>query len=166
MLVSTMESILKTNGTIIGRITVKKSIMKSILILCFLSCFLLCGAQGQNQNLTVVIRNIKSDTGTVAAALYQSDKEFMKKTWQSRSTPSRVGEVQLVFENVPAGDYAVSVMHDANKSGELDKTSIGIPKEGFGFSNNALGKFGPPKFKEAKFTMPLEKPLVITLKYY
>ena len=140
--------------------------MKSILVLCFLSGFLPYRTQGQDQTLTVVIRNIRSDTGTVAAALYQSEKEFMRKNWQSRSTPSRVGEVQLVFENVPAGEYAVSVMHDANNNGELDKSSIGIPKEGFGFSNNALGKFGPPKFKEAKFTTPLEKTLVITLKYY
>ena len=140
--------------------------MKSFLVLCVLLGFLPARMLGQNHTLTVVIRNIKSDTGTVAAALYQTDKEFMKKAWQSRSTPSRLGEVQLVFENLPAGDYAVSVMHDANENGELDKTAIGIPKEGFGFSNNVLGRFGPPKFKEARFTMPLEKTLVITLKYY
>jgi uncharacterized protein (DUF2141 family) len=139
--------------------------MKSSIILCFLSVFP-ATAGGQNQTLTVIIRNIRSDTGTVAAALYRSDKEFMKKTWQSRSTPSRPGQVELVFENIPAGDYAVSVMHDVNKNGELDKNPIGIPKEGFGFSNNALGKFGPPKFKDAKFTIPPEKTLVITLKYY
>src|SRR5258705_12215952 len=131
--------------------------MKFFLPFAFLFCFLPVRTHGQNQTLTIVIRNIKSDTGTVAAALYQSDKEFMKKTWQSRSTPSRPGEVQLVFENIPAGDYAVSVMHDFNKNGELDKNSIGIPKEGFGLSNNALGKFGPPKFTEAKLSMPFEQ---------
>ena len=140
--------------------------MKFFLLLGFLSCFLPFRTHGQNQTLTVVIRNVKSDTGMVAAALYRSDKEFMKKAWQSGSTPSRLGEVQLVFENIPAGDYAMSVMHDVNKNGELDKNSIGIPKEGFGFSNDALGKFGPPKFKEAKFTIPSGKTLVITLKYY
>jgi len=140
--------------------------VKPFVILCLLSGVLPARTHGQSQTLTVVIRNVRSDTGTVAAALYQSEKEFMKKTWQSRSTPSRLGEVQLVFENIPAGDYAISVMHDVNKNGELDKNPIGIPKEGFGFSNDAFGKFGPPKFKEAKFTLPLDKRLVVTLKYY
>jgi uncharacterized protein (DUF2141 family) len=144
----------------------KMNTMKSFAILCFLSGFLPFRAQGQDQTLTVVIRNIRNDKGTVAAALYQSDEEFMKKTWQTRSAPSRKGEVQLVFENIPAGEYAISVMHDVNKNGELDKNALGIPKEGFGFSNDAAGTFGPPGFDKGKFTIPREKVLIITMKYY
>ena len=140
--------------------------MKYVVLLCFLSGFPTAMTQGQNQTLTVVIRNVRNDKGTVAAALYQSDKEFMKKTWQSRSVPSSKGEVHLVFENVPAGEYAISVMHDANKNGELDINFAGIPKEGFGFSNDAFGTFGPPSFDNAKFTIPNAKEVVITLKYY
>jgi len=141
--------------------------MKSFFfILSFLSAFLPATTQGQNLTLTVVIRNIRNDKGTIAAALYQSEEEFMKKTWQSRSIPSRKGEVELVFENIPAGDYAVSVMHDANKNGVLDTNSMGIPREGFGFSNDVAGTFGPPGFDKAKFTITNEKGLVITMKYY
>ena len=110
-----------------------------------------------------MVRRRKTWRADVAAARLG---KWVKKWRTLGSMPSRPGEVQLVFEDLPAGDYAVSVMHDANKNGELDKTAIGIPKEGFGFSNNVLGRFGPPKFKEAKFTMPLEKTLVITLKYH
>ena len=140
--------------------------MKSFFfILSFLPAFL-PATQGQNLTLTVVIRNIRNDKGTIAAALYQSEEEFMKKTWQSRSVPSRKGEVELVFENIPAGDYAVSVMHDVNKNGVLDTNSMGIPREGFGFSNDAAGTFGPPGFDKAKFTITNEKGLVITMKYY
>jgi uncharacterized protein (DUF2141 family) len=140
--------------------------MKSFVILCFLSGLLPARTQGQNQNVMVVIKNIRNDKGTVAAALYQSHEEFLKKTWQSRSAASRKGEVQLVFENIPPGEYAISVMHDVNNNGELDKNAMGIPKEGFGFSNDAAGTFGPPGFDKAKFILPREGELVITLKYY
>src|SRR5260221_12670911 len=141
--------------------------MKSFFfILSFLSAFLPATIQGQNLTLSVVSRNIRNDKGTIAAALYQAEEEVMKNSWQSRSVPSRKGEVELVFENIPAGDYAVSVMHDANKNGVLDTNSIGVPKEGFGFSNDAAGTFGPPGFEKAKFTIPEEKGLIITLKYY
>jgi uncharacterized protein (DUF2141 family) len=57
-------------------------------------------------------------------------------------------------------------MHDVNKNGELDKNALGIPKEGFGFSNDAAGTFGPPGFDKAKFILPRAGELVITLKYY
>ncbi|SRR6266850_3291518 len=140
--------------------------MKSFVMLCFLSFFLPAKTTGQNQTLTVVIRNIKNGKGTVAAAIYRSGEEFMKKTLQSISAPSRKGEVQLVFENIPAGEYAISVMHDSNKNGVLDTNSMGIPKEGFGFSNDAMATFGPPGFDKAKFNVPGEKDLIITLKYY
>jgi uncharacterized protein (DUF2141 family) len=140
--------------------------MKSFLIVFLLSGFIPEAVHAQNQSLTIVIKNVKNGAGNVAAALYHSEDEFMKKTWQSRSAPSQPGEMHFVFENVPAGDYAVSVMHDANKNGEVDKNFMGIPKEGFGFSNDALGKFGPPAFKDAKFVIPDKNELVITLKYY
>jgi len=140
--------------------------MNYIALLCFLSGFLTAMTPGQNQTLTVTIRNVRNNKGTVAAALYQSDMEFMKKALQSRSVPSAKGEVQLVFENIPAGEYAISVMHDANKNGELDTNFAGIPKEGFGFSNDAFGAFGPPSFEGAKFTISNAKEMVITLKYY
>ncbi len=58
-------------------------------------------------------------------------------------------------------------MHDANGNGKLDSNMMGIPKEGFGFSNDATGSFGPPGFDEAKFNLTgKDQVVVITLKYY
>jgi uncharacterized protein (DUF2141 family) len=57
--------------------------------------------------------------------------------------------ITVVFENLKPGKYAVSVLHDANKNKDLDKNKLGIPKEGFGFSNNVTGAMGPPSFKRA-----------------
>jgi uncharacterized protein (DUF2141 family) len=56
-----------------------------------------------------------------------------------------------VFADLPAGFYAVSVFHDENMNEKLDKNFMGVPKEGYGASNNPKKKMGPPNFDEAKF---------------
>lgn len=56
------------------------------------------------------------------------------------------------FDNVTPGTYAMSLIHDENGNGKLD-TSLGIPREGYGFSRNAPVRFGPPRFASAAFTV-------------
>jgi len=89
--------------------------------------------------------------GNIAATLFSNEADFLKKRFVAKKVKADKGEVHLVFENIPAGKYALSAYHDANVNGELDKNLIGIPKEGFGFSNDAIGMFGPPDFKDASF---------------
>jgi len=67
--------------------------------------------------------------------------------------PPREGTVRLTTDALPAGDYAIRVMHDVNGNGELDSNMVGMPKEPWGISNNARGNFGPPKFEDARFTL-------------
>jgi len=61
------------------------------------------------------------------------------------------GEVTVVFNDLAPGNYAASVFHDVNKNGELDTNWIGIPKEAYGFSNNARGTMGPPDYEDCVF---------------
>ena len=102
-------------------------------------------------DLTVTIDHIRNDHGTILAALYDSDTSFMKQplaraTFQLKATPS---EVRYVFHDLPAGKYALTVFHDENGNGQLDKNLLGIPKEGYGFSNSTATK--PPRFDQAAF---------------
>jgi len=60
---------------------------------------------------------------------------------------------QVVFADLPAGVYAVSVFHDENMNEKLDKNFMGVPKEGYGASNNPKKKMGPPNFEETKFQL-------------
>jgi uncharacterized protein (DUF2141 family) len=60
---------------------------------------------------------------------------------------------QVIFSDVPQGIYAVSVLHDENLNGKLDKNFMGIPKEGYGPSNNPAKKRRAPTFDEAKFSL-------------
>jgi uncharacterized protein (DUF2141 family) len=71
---------------------------------------------------------------------------------------------QVVFSNLPYGWYGISLYHDENRNGKMDKNMMGIPKEAYGFSNNAKGFFGKPDYKDVKFELnTLEKQIFIKL---
>ena len=73
-------------------------------------------------------------------------------------------KVQVIFTNLPYGWYGVSIYHDENNNGEMDKNAMGIPKEAYAFSNNAKGFFGKPAFKKVKFEMnSAEKQIAIKM---
>ncbi|MFM8912653.1 MAG: DUF2141 domain-containing protein [Flammeovirgaceae bacterium] len=131
----------------------------------FLLLFLmLVAATGAAQQLRVRVENIKDDKGQIGVAIYNSDKDFLKKEMTGKFVPAKKGEVEVVFENLPSGDYALSVMHDSNTNGKIDTNLVGIPKEGFGFSNNVIGTFGPPSFEKAKIKAGVGL-VVIKLRY-
>ena len=65
---------------------------------------------------------------------------------------SVAGSARVTFA-APAGEYAVAIVHDENGNGRLDTSWLGIPKEGLGTSNNARGRLGPPKYRDAKFSV-------------
>jgi uncharacterized protein (DUF2141 family) len=58
------------------------------------------------------------------------------------------------------------VIHDENDNGKLDSGTFGIPREGFGFGNDAMGTFGPPSFKKASITVEQGKiSISISMRY-
>ncbi len=61
--------------------------------------------------------------------------------------------VTVRFENLPFGEYAIVMVHDENRSGDMDRGFLGVPKEGFGFSNNFRPTFSAPSFEQAKFLL-------------
>jgi uncharacterized protein (DUF2141 family) len=117
------------------------------------------------QTMTVVVKNVKSDVGTVRLAVYSSEDQFMKNEIAGTEVKAVNGQAVAVFKNLGTGTYAISVMHDANDNKELDSNFMGVPKEGFGFSNDAMGMFGPPDFKKASFEHAGKKDVVISLRY-
>lgn len=57
--------------------------------------------------------------------------------------------VKLVFTGLKPGSYALRAVHDINANGDIDVNKLGLPIEPFAFSNDAMGRMGPPSFKEA-----------------
>ena len=119
-------------------------------------------------DLTVNVERVRSDRGSVLAALYDSAATFMQQptaraTFKVKATK---GTVQYVFHDLPAGQYALSVFHDENGNGRLDRNLLGIPREGYGFSNDAEAHLGPPAFGKAGFDFDGKvKSITITLHY-
>jgi uncharacterized protein (DUF2141 family) len=87
-------------------------------------------------------------------AVYNSEGSFLKQPAKANGAPASTTGNTVVFKDLPEGDYAFAVYHDANGNGKMDKNVIGIPTEDYAFSNNALGKMGPPSFEKAKFAIP------------
>ena len=104
-------------------------------------------AQGK---VEITVSKVIVDGGNIRVALYNTEDSFLKKPFKVDMVKSTSEKVKLVFSNLPAGKYAISLYQDENKNKELDMGVFG-PKEPYGFSNNAKGSFGPAKFKDAKF---------------
>ena len=103
--------------------------------------------------LTVQVSDVKAGQGTIMVAVYTADG-FLKKPVKGSGAAADTAGNTIVFKDLPEGDYALAVYHDANSNGKMDSNMMGIPTEDYAFSNNAVGKFGPPKFDAAKFSLP------------
>jgi len=73
------------------------------------------------------------------------------------------GKLTVVLKDLPDGPLALSLFHDANANGRLDMNPMGMPVEPFGFSNNAVGQYGPPKFEQAVLTPAAGVPVKVRL---
>jgi len=120
--------------------------------------------------ITVHIKGLKNPDGMLGVALYTTKNGFPDKPEQALATKvSKNGSDSFAatFENIPYGTYAVSVLHDENGNGKMDKGFFGIPKEGFGVSNNPKIRRGPPSFNEALFSLDTSKlELSISMNYF
>ena len=126
---------------------------KSLKALCFIAP-LLAFQLASAAELTVQIDDVKSSKGQLTVAVYHSADSFLKKPLTSVRTQASNEGKTLVVKDLPAGEYAIVVLHDVNQNGKMDKNFLGIPTEDYAFSNNAKGKMGPPSFDAAKFQLP------------
>lgn len=119
--------------------------------------------------VTVDIVGLRNTRGNILACLTTKADTFpeCEKDPQSLrlTVPARNGPV-LVFRHVQPGTYAVSLFHDENANGRLDKSMGFIPREGYGFSRDAPVKMAPPKFNAAQFAVgAADQTQKITVRY-
>ena len=106
----------------------------------------------EKQELTIEISNIKSIKGSIMLAIYDSADTFLgRQVVKGLTIPvTQKGKMQFVVKDLPLGTYAFSIYHDENDNRVLDTNLMRFPREPYGFSNKAKGRFGPPSFKRAK----------------
>ncbi|MEW5801747.1 MAG: DUF2141 domain-containing protein [bacterium] len=126
------------------------------------------GGQGQG-DIEVTITHFHNNTGEVRVFLYDSKDGFpdkSEKAFQTISNKIENGESKIRFTHIPFGVYAISIIHDENSNGKLDKKLWAIPKEGYGASNNPKPRFGPPRFEDSRFEINAEKVDLCIQVYY
>jgi len=135
--------------------------MKHILIT--ISIFVSTLGYAQSNKLIVNVTNFKNNHGKVMIGIYNGQENFMKKSVFRKSSTIQDNSAKVVFENLPSGEYAISLYHDENENNKLDTGWFGIPNEGYGCSNNAKGMMGPPKYEVAKFQLKSNKEMTIKI---
>ena len=118
------------------------------------------------QDVVVTVVDVRSAQGTVLACLTPSDGAF-PDCGEDRLSQRRIvranSRVTIVFNDVAPGEYAISLLHDENGNGKVDKTLF-VPKEGFGFSRDAQLRLGPPRFSAAALSVGQDAPVYQTIR--
>jgi uncharacterized protein (DUF2141 family) len=147
---------------------------RSIISCLFIAvCFTALGneASAQTGQGTIIckVTAFRNSSGHIELSLYNKELNFPDHNMRmiTRKTDLQNSSVaEIRFENVPFGTYAVAGHHDENKSGAMDYTWLGLPKEGYCFSNDAKPFLSPPSFSEAKFKLDKpQKVVYITMQY-
>lgn len=122
-------------------------------VLACAACGLAPLAAQPSGELRMTVTGLRSASGTVRCALFDNPGDFPRGREIAESiVPIANGQVVCLFRGLRQGRYAIAFMHDENGNGRMDFNLLGIPIEGFGFSNNARALFAPPGFAEASFS--------------
>lgn len=118
----------------------------------------------------VKISGLRSGDGFVAISVYSAEKSGAFPEHSDQATQNHYvkldgkTEIEIELKDLPPGKYAISAMHDED-SNQKFKTALGIPREGFGFSNNPRIVFGPPSFDKAATDITPESHISMQMKY-
>ena len=118
-------------------------------------------------DLTITVDNFDTAGGTLYLSVFNSQESYDTSD-SSLATLAAQGKVTdstyaITLHNLASGVYAVRLFHDENDNGKLDSNMLGIPREGYGFSNNG-GRMGPASFDDAAVTVEDDTSISISLR--
>ena len=168
-----MEHLIRINGVTMKE---KRKALRIVLAIVLLVVVFSSVTQAQDAvapKLEVRVEGIKSDKGgELGVAVFNSRTGYpihIEHAYEAEwvEVQKRMETVDTVFDSLPAGEYAVSVLHDVNGNRILERSRLGFPKEGVGFSNDQKVRLSAPKFDKCKFTLSEgeNKKIVIQLDY-
>lgn len=142
--------------------TTKYSLCFSLLVTCCTLC-----VNAQSPNIEILFTDIRSSQGNIIVKIFtdnqsfKDDKEVGKVKFSKADALSGnlIGKISL-----QPGEYGLALLDDENNNNEMDYNFIGLPKEGFGFSNFYLTGFNRPEFERFKFTVSENRTVKITMK--
>jgi uncharacterized protein (DUF2141 family) len=119
----------------------------------------------ETSTVIVNVTGFRNAKGNVDALLFVRPEGFPEhdsKAFDKDEVPidPKTMSAQIVFKDVPRGVAAVTVLHDENMNRKIDKNFLGIPKEGYGTSNNPKKAMHNPSWDEARFPVNLPEVIV------
>jgi len=130
--------------------------MNRLIALALVAAAAPLGAAAPTSDVTVQLTGLRSGKGVVHVCMTSDAARFL----DCQKVPGSVGRsvpasaaARIHLGAVPAGTYALLVIHDENRDGRLNMT-LGIPREGFGFSNNPAMRPRAPRWDEIRFALP------------
>ena len=123
-------------------------------------------AAAASNGIRVVVKGLRDNQGRVGCGLFKGPDGFPRernKEFAGRWTPIHKQEAVCFFKGAPAGTYAVTVLDDENMDGKMDFGPLGMPKKGYGFSNNAPARLSPPTFDAASFKYDGQSSLTVPI---
>ena len=116
-----------------------------------------CAGKPSEHRLTVSVSNIRAAKGEVAITIYPDDaKRFLapKGKLLRQRVPARTPTTSTCFYLPGPGFYAIAVYHDINADHDFNRSLVGMPTEGYGFSNDAPTTIGLPAYNTVRFRVP------------
>ncbi|HEX2609176.1 MAG TPA: DUF2141 domain-containing protein [Flavisolibacter sp.] len=136
--------------------------MKQTILSLLLFSALHAGAQNK---IIARVTGFENSDGVCRACLYTNASALNKETpYQCVEAKVNNKTSQVEFTNVPDGEYAIIVLHDANNNHKMDKNFLGIPKEGYGASRNKLPFAAAPGYDDNKFAVNNSSTVTITIR--
>lgn len=120
-----------------------------------------------SSKLSVQVTSVRSAKGEIALTLYPNIKHrFLAKGGKLARIRAKAQLVTNVCFWVPQGTYAMAIYHDSNTDHDFNRTIVGLPAEGFGFSNNPETTVGLPPLSAVRFVVgPTDRLLTIQMRY-
>lgn len=141
----------------------------SLLLIIGLTSIGICQNPNNKGVLTIKLNGFRNDKGQTCVSLFNNSKGFPgkhDKAFKIMRCGIKNKQATIEFTDLPYGTYAIGVLHDENLNNKMDTNFIGMPKEGFGASNNPKSFMGPPSFESASFEINSNnKTIKINIKY-
>lgn len=128
----------------------------------FMFCLIFLPVDSFSQfKLDIEIQELRNNRGKIMLQLFDENEKLLTQ---------EMGLIEgnkctFSISDLKPGKYAVRYYHDENTNGKMETNLVGKPTEGYGFSNNVTGKFGPPPFAKWLFDITEDKRIILKPTY-
>lgn len=134
--------------------------MNRVTRICFI-LILIANHAASQYSLEIEISEIRNNQGNIMFQLFDENQKVLTQEM------SAINDKKCTFsiKSLKPGKYAIRYFHDENLNRKMETNFFGKPVEGYGFSNNVTGKFGPPPFEKWLFELKENKKILLKPSY-